>query len=56
LRGRFTIRSASIVHRAAGGVQSGETEGAEQMEEVVIDFVDPNPLDVKDDEAKELYD
>lgn len=60
LQGRFTIRSVAVVSLLTG-VDEGEPKlaegsGSEMVEEIVIDFVRPNPLDASAVQVKELYD
>jgi site-specific DNA recombinase len=60
LRGEFTIRVGDVAALVTGDGDSthaaaSETDG-ELFEHIVIDFVDPNPLDQKSEEAKLLYD
>ena len=60
LQGRFTMRSNSVANLVAGHTEFTDSESAEQHDgisnEIVVDFVDPNPLDLDADKAKELYD
>ncbi len=59
LRGRFTIRTSSITDVVAGQRTEGDGNGNvmdDTAEEIVIDFVDPNPLDAEAEKAKQLYD
>jgi len=59
LQGRFHVRSNGVAN-AVSGVEIDDRETATQeegiTEEIVIHFVDPNPLDAAAAEAKELYD
>ena len=57
LQGRFMIRSTSVATAAVG--KNGEDKGTadeEQTEEIVIDFVDPDPIVAQSEEVKKLYD
>jgi site-specific DNA recombinase len=60
LRGRFTIKVCAISNRATGleAAENGDDETSDDgmSEEVVIEFVDPSPLDDKASRAKEMYD
>lgn len=61
LRGSFTLRTAAVARTAISQGQvspqpadtSSNSDGGEQ---IVIDFVDPDPLDEKAEEVKTLYD
>ena len=48
LQGRFTLRSGSIANAASDTTTDDEGDGEclqdEHVEEIVIDFVDPDPL------------
>ena len=55
LRGRFTIRTSSITDVVAGQRTEGDGNGNvmdDTAEVIVIDFVDPNPLDAEAEKAK----
>jgi transposase len=59
LQGRFTIRVNSVRDAVAGygcDVDGSESDADQRIEVIVIDFVDPNPLDAAANEAKSLYD
>ena len=59
LRGEFIIRGSSIVKALSNsGSDDSKTDSSleEYSERIVIDFVDPDPLDAAADEAKALYD
>lgn len=59
LQGRFTIVSNSLANVATSSATESHCEGAvcdDLSENIVIDFVDPNPLDANSEKAKELYD
>jgi DNA invertase Pin-like site-specific DNA recombinase len=61
LRGSFTLRTAAVARAAVfqGQVQqqpAGTPETSDGGEQIVINFVDPDPLDKKSEGAKALYD
>jgi len=56
LQGTFSLSVGRIVNRWTGNEPVGETDSDELREEIVIDFVDPNPLNERSERAKELYD
>jgi len=60
LRGQFLLRSTAVANAAVDAglkVPAPELEiGAGVTEQIVIDFVDPNPLDEPSEQAKALYD
>ncbi|HRX81866.1 MAG TPA: recombinase family protein, partial [Pirellulaceae bacterium] len=59
LRGRFTIKATALAAVVAGVSVDAERHQESSIdglsEEIVIDFVDPNPLDGPAEEAKRLY-
>jgi hypothetical protein len=60
LQGRFVITSVTVAAAISGcpkedGAESDGSAGL-KSEEIVIDFVEPNPMDAKCEEAKALYD
>jgi site-specific DNA recombinase len=60
MRGEFTLTVGAVAAAVAGtslATESEEFDGAGTFtEHIIIDFVDPNPLDAKAAKAKELYD
>ena len=59
LQGCFRLTACAIADAVAGHrtTESCASTGPEDLdEEIVIDFVDPNPLDAESEKAKELYD
>ncbi len=60
LQGRFTIKASALAAAVTGlsaTIQSNQGSPTSDLaEEIVIDFVDPNPLDGPSEEAKRLYD
>ena len=60
LRGRFTIKSQSLAKVVMPALANSPEENGEERsqlsEEILIDFVDADPLDELADKAKEFYD
>jgi hypothetical protein len=61
LRGSFTLRAAAVARAAISHDQAppqpaDNLDASEGGEQIVIDFVDPDPLDEKSERAKALYD
>lgn len=57
LQGRFTIRSTAVATAVIGkNGEDNDTADDEHTEEIVIDFVDPDPMIPQSEEAKKLYD
>lgn len=60
MRGEFTLTVGAVAATVVGtslATESEEFDGAGTFtEHIIIDFVDPNPLDAKAAKAKELYD
>jgi transposase len=59
LQGRFTLCTnllADAVASQCTGGEDNESGTANVTEDIMIDFVDPNPLDAESERAKELYD
>ncbi len=56
LRGRFSISAESIAQALTGSGSKGSVCDPSSSEEVVIDFVDPDPADAQCEQAKALYD
>jgi DNA invertase Pin-like site-specific DNA recombinase len=56
LQDRFTICAGAVAGLAAVSPQTFGKEGDLLSDEIVVEFVDPNPLDAEAEEAKVLYD